>query len=75
MNDDLIKRLQEAEAKECWACGEYEIEDDCECQTIRPLLDEAAAEIKRLRTRLAMNELVRLSEELGLYELDADDAE
>jgi hypothetical protein len=31
-------------------------------------LREAADEIKRLRTQLAMNELVKLSEELGLYE-------
>jgi len=74
MSDDLIKRLQEVEAKLCWACGEWDMEEDCECQAIRPLLDEAAAEIQRLRTRLAMNELVRQSEELGLYELDADDA-
>jgi len=38
---------------------------------------EAVDHIDRLRTRLAMNELVRLSEELGLYEgqetVEADD--
>jgi uncharacterized coiled-coil protein SlyX len=34
---------------------------------------ETVDHIDRLRTKLALGELVRLSEELGLYELDADD--
>jgi hypothetical protein len=52
-------------------------ESDADTEAMRNLgetIIEAAAEIQRLRTRLAMKELVRQSEELGLYELDADDA-
>jgi hypothetical protein len=40
----------------------------------RRLMIEAADEIERLRRELALLRLVRQSEELGLYELDADDA-
>jgi hypothetical protein len=61
MNDDIVTRLRIVDHvyTEPWS---------------QKLMDEAADEIERLRTRLAMNELVRQSEELGLYELDADDA-
>jgi hypothetical protein len=60
MNDDLVTQMRER----CglWTGGET-----------RRLMIAAADEIERLRTRLAMKELVRQSEELGLYELDADD--
>jgi hypothetical protein len=61
MNDDIVDRMRER----CglWTGGET-----------RRLMIEAADEIQRLRRELALLRMVRLSEELGLYELDADDA-
>jgi hypothetical protein len=90
MTDDLIKRLQEADSvidfgiEALWSVEHdrciYE-EETAEIvvqvealDKLKQTITQAAAEIQRLRTRLAMNELVRQSEELGLYELDADDA-
>ena len=55
MTEDIVTRLR------TWA-------DLFKGGHARQITLDAADEIQRLRTRLAMNELVRLSEELGLYE-------
>ena len=63
MTEDIVTRLREQmRIREPWDMRK------------EPLFGEAADEIQRLRRELAMLRLVRLSEELGLYELDADDA-
>jgi hypothetical protein len=61
MDDDIVTRLR------TWA-GMFK------GGHARQITLEAADEIQRLRRELALLRMVRLSEELGLYELDADDA-
>jgi hypothetical protein len=90
MTDDLIKRLQEADSvidfgiEALWSVEHDRCIYDEETAEIvaqvealdklKQTIAEAADEIERLRRELAMLRLVRQSEELGLYEQDANDA-
>jgi hypothetical protein len=57
MNDDLVTRLRSVKTSTAENCEELSL-----------IIDEAADEIQRLRLARAMLRLVRLSEDLGLYE-------
>ncbi len=57
MNDDLMTRLRSVKTSTAENCEELSL-----------ITDEAADEIERLRREIAMLRLVRLSEDLGLYE-------
>ena len=78
--DDIVERLGEHPTTVCgacdiWGCGHRE-RCKCVCHATNQLLDDAAAEIERLRTenaamrRQALQNMIEISETAGMYNLD-----